>query len=86
MDNHIRSTKLQSKGFRDLIKNGQDMAILSGLFKRKGSRGPRGGLKPSKMDSARVKTYDSTFLPGLKSIRVLSCDFGGVLKLVIYFD
>ena len=31
------------------------------------TRWGRGGLETSKMDSARVKTYNLTFLPGLKS-------------------
>ena len=40
------------------------------------TRWGRGGLETSKMDSARVKTYNSTYLPGLNSIRGPNGDIG----------
>ena len=41
------------------------------------TRWGRGGLETSKMDSARVKTYNLTFLPGLKTIRGPNGQLGG---------
>ena len=46
------------------------------------TRWGRGGLETSKMDSARVKTYNSTYLPGLNSIRGPNGDIGdGLMKI-----
>ena len=51
------------------------------------TRWGRGGLETSKMDLARVKTYNSTYLPGLNSFRGPNGDIvPGVPELVIYFD